>query len=56
VFEHASGLVLRPEIAALATSGSSFLVAVNALLQAAPAAPLQNTPPGAQAACDFSHR
>ncbi len=31
-FEPAFGLVLRPEIAALAMSGSSFLVAVNALL------------------------
>ncbi|MBL7495140.1 copper-translocating P-type ATPase [Frankia sp. CNm7] len=32
VFEPATGLVLRPEIAALSMSGSSFLVAVNALL------------------------
>ena len=32
VFEPAFGLVLRPEIAALAMSGSSLLVAVNALL------------------------
>jgi P-type Cu2+ transporter len=32
VFEPAFGLVLRPEIAALSMSGSSFLVAVNALL------------------------
>ena len=32
VFDPAFGLVLRPEIAALAMSGSSFLVAVNALL------------------------
>jgi Cu2+-exporting ATPase len=31
-FEPAFGLVLRPEIAALSMSGSSFLVAVNALL------------------------
>ncbi|WP_239309613.1 copper-translocating P-type ATPase [Frankia sp. Cj3] len=31
-FEPAFGLVLRPEIAALAMSGSSFLVAANALL------------------------
>jgi Cu2+-exporting ATPase len=31
VFEPASGLVLRPEIAALSMSGSSFIVAVNAL-------------------------
>ncbi len=45
VFEPAFGLVLRPEIAALSMSGSSFLVAVNALLlrrlrlPAAPARP-----------------
>jgi P-type Cu2+ transporter len=45
VFEPALGLVLRPEIAALSMSGSSFLVAVNALLlkrlrlPAAPEAP-----------------
>ncbi len=32
VFEPAFGLVLRPEIAALSMSGSSFLVAVNAIL------------------------
>jgi Cu2+-exporting ATPase len=32
VFEPAFGLVLRPEIAALTMSGSSFLVAINALL------------------------
>jgi len=32
LFEPAFGLVLRPEIAALSMSGSSFLVAVNALL------------------------
>jgi Cu2+-exporting ATPase len=31
VFEPAFGLVLRPEIAALSMSGSSLLVAVNAL-------------------------
>jgi P-type Cu2+ transporter len=31
-FESSLGLVLRPEIAALSMSGSSFLVAVNALL------------------------
>jgi Cu2+-exporting ATPase len=45
VFEPAFGLVLRPEIAALSMSGSSLLVAVNALLlkrlrlPAAPEAP-----------------
>mgnify|MGYP000489326540 CR=1 FL=1 len=32
VFEPIFGLVLRPEIAALSMSGSSFVVAVNALL------------------------
>ena len=32
VFEPAFGLVLQPEIAALSMSGSSVLVAVNALL------------------------
>jgi P-type Cu2+ transporter len=32
VFEPSLGLMLRPEIAALSMSGSSFLVAVNALL------------------------
>jgi Cu2+-exporting ATPase len=49
VFEPAFGLVLRPEIAALSMSGSSFLVAVNALLlkrlrlPAAPPAPAAAT-------------
>ena len=49
VFEPAFGLVLRPEIAALSMSGSSFLVAVNALLlkrlrlPAAPEAPAAET-------------
>ena len=32
VFEPTFGLVLRPEIAALSMSGSSLIVAVNALL------------------------
>jgi P-type Cu2+ transporter len=32
VFEPVIGLVLRPEIAALSMSGSSLLVAINALL------------------------
>jgi Cu2+-exporting ATPase len=32
VFEPAFGLVLRPEVAALSMSGSSFIVAMNALL------------------------
>lgn len=49
VFEPAFGLMLRPEIAALSMSGSSFLVAVNALLlkrlplPAVPAAPPATT-------------
>ncbi len=50
VFEPAFGLVLRPEIAALTMSGSSFLVAVNALLLKrlrlpAPEAPATRTAP-----------
>ncbi|SHN78388.1 Cu2+-exporting ATPase [Geodermatophilus obscurus] len=50
VFEPAFGLVLRPEIAALSMSGSSFLVAVNALLLKrlrlpAPEAPAATTAP-----------
>jgi Cu2+-exporting ATPase len=32
IFEPGFGLVLRPEIAALSMSGSSLLVAINALL------------------------
>jgi Cu2+-exporting ATPase len=50
VFEPAFGLVLRPEIAALSMSGSSLLVAVNALLlkrlrlPAPPEAQAQPTP------------
>lgn len=50
VFDPAFGLVLRPEIAALSMSGSSFLVAVNAVMlkrlslpETAP--PSQATPP-----------
>jgi Cu2+-exporting ATPase len=48
VFEPAFGLVLRPEIAALTMSGSSLIVAVNALLLkrlALPAAPTAGTAP-----------
>jgi Cu2+-exporting ATPase len=51
IFEPRFGLVLRPEIAALSMSGSSLLVAINALLlkrlklpvarQAEPASPAQ---------------
>lgn len=47
VFEPVFGLVLRPEIAALSMSGSSFLVAVNALLLKRlrlPAAPTTGAP------------
>jgi Cu2+-exporting ATPase len=48
VFEPAFGLVLRPEIAALTMSGSSLIVAVNALLLkrlTLPAAPTTGTSP-----------
>ncbi|HSE07830.1 MAG TPA: heavy metal translocating P-type ATPase [Nocardioidaceae bacterium] len=45
VFEPALGLVLRPEIAALSMSGSSFLVAVNALLLKRLRLPEQPTQP-----------
>jgi len=50
VFEPAFGLVLRPEIAALSMSGSSLLVAVNALLLKrlrlpAPSGPAASTSP-----------
>ncbi|WP_448612333.1 heavy metal translocating P-type ATPase [Geodermatophilus sp. URMC 60] len=44
VFEPAFGLVLRPEIAALSMSGSSFLVAVNALLLKRLRLPAPDTP------------
>jgi P-type Cu2+ transporter len=52
VFEPAFGLVLRPEIAALSMSGSSFLVAVNALLLKRlrlPEAPAEPAPEAAAA-------
>jgi Cu2+-exporting ATPase len=51
VFAPAFGLVLRPEIAALAMSGSSLIVALNALLLGRltlPASPPE-TPTGASA-------
>ena len=55
VFEPSFGLVLRPEIAALSMSGSSFLVAVNALMlkrlrlpSTPPASPGPTTPPEAR--------
>jgi Cu2+-exporting ATPase len=44
------GLVLRPEIAALTMSGSSFLVAVNALLLKRLRLPAAPTAPAAQSA------
>jgi Cu2+-exporting ATPase len=50
VFEPAFGLVLRPEIAALSMSGSSFLVAVNALLLRRLRLPAQ--PPAAEPAVE----
>ncbi|MGW2519605.1 heavy metal translocating P-type ATPase [Streptomyces sp. NPDC001617] len=56
VFEPTLGLVLRPEIAALSMSGSSIIVAVNALalkrlrLPAAPAEPAPRTPAGPRTA------
>ncbi|MGH9249038.1 MAG: heavy metal translocating P-type ATPase [Acidimicrobiales bacterium] len=54
VFEPAFGLVLRPEIAALSMSGSSLLVAVNALLLKrlplpTPTVPAEPEPAGDQA-------
>ena len=49
VFEPAFGLVLRPEIAALSMSGSSFIVAVNALL-------LRTPPPSRAWAVEAGHR
>jgi len=45
VFEPSLGLILRPEIAALSMSGSSFLVAVNALLLKRLRLPDQETQP-----------
>jgi Cu2+-exporting ATPase len=50
VFEPAFGLVLRPEIAALSMSGSSFLVAVNALLLKRLRLPAAPETPAAEAA------
>jgi Cu2+-exporting ATPase len=51
IFEPAFGLVLRPEIAALSMSGSSLIVAVNALtlkrLRLPQATPAQPPPPAA---------
>ncbi|MHB1492018.1 MAG: ATPase P, partial [Cellulomonas sp.] len=46
VFEPAFGLVLRPEIAALSMSGSSLIVAVNALLLKRLRLPTPATPMG----------
>ena len=50
VFQPAFGLVLRPEIAALSMFGSSFLVAVNALLLKRLKLPTQPPTPQAQPA------
>jgi P-type Cu2+ transporter len=50
VFEPAFGLVLRPEIAALSMSGSSVLVAVNALLLKRLRLPAPDTPAAAEPA------
>ena len=50
VFEPVVGLVLRPEIAALSMSGSSFIVAVNALLLKRLQLPDSISPPQAPAA------
>jgi Cu2+-exporting ATPase len=48
VFEPAFGLVLRPEIAALSMSGSSFIVAVNALLLKRLKLPKSDPPAGSR--------
>ncbi len=50
VFEPAFGLVLRPEIAALSMSGSSLIVAVNALLLKRLRLPVADTSPSATSA------
>ena len=47
VFEPAFGLVLRPEIAALSMSGSSLIVAVNALMLKRLKLPTPGSPPSA---------
>ena len=46
VFEPSLGLELRPEVAALSMSGSSFIVAVNALLLKGARLPAQQIEPG----------
>ena len=49
VFDPVFGLVLRPEIAALSMSGSSFIVAVNAVTLKRlhlPTPPIDEVPPG----------
>lgn len=56
VFEPAFGLVLRPEIAALSMSGSSFIVAVNALMLKRLKLPTpQSSPPSRAAAPEPTH-
>ena len=53
VFEPAFGLVLRPEIAAISMSGSSFLVAMNALLLKRLRLPAPKGEPGLETAVSF---
>ncbi|HJY43057.1 MAG TPA: heavy metal translocating P-type ATPase [Propionibacteriaceae bacterium] len=55
VFEPTFGLVLRPEIAALTMSGSSLLVAVNALLLKRLRLPASGASGGDAAATDHPH-
>jgi Cu2+-exporting ATPase len=55
VFEPAFGLVLRPEVAALSMSGSSFLVAVNALLLKRLRLPVQPVTDSAASARSVEH-
>ena len=56
VFEPVIGLVLRPEIAALSMSGSSFLVAMNALLLKRLKLPASISPAQPRAASSASRR
>jgi Cu2+-exporting ATPase len=55
VFEPAFGLVLRPEIAALSMSGSSFIVAMNALLLKRLSLPTTDADPMSLAATQRHH-
>jgi P-type Cu2+ transporter len=57
VFEPSLGLELRPEIAALSMSGSSFIVAVNALMLKRARLPgAEEPPPGERGAPPASGR